>query len=385
VTVGHAIWPDQLSTDERACLSPAVHADLDVHPDVLVVGGGILGVATAVACHRAGLGAVTLLERESRLGAGASGGAAGLLCPEAHVGVDPPVLVNLGRLSLLQWRELEQTLPGGVGLVDLDWLGIRDNVANFSPDTPLPANAERLDPAQVDFLVPGLSQPTDGVFVRHQARVNPLRAIARMAARLASVAASVDVHAVSTEAGRIRSVRTSSGEFYPGAVVFATGLSPRIAGLELDLPAFEVKGHIFASEPTALKLPGAVAPLATAIDNGRLLLGGTLDVGDDERVVRPEVIAGMWSDLEAAWPVARGVKISHQWACFRPAHPDHLPVVDRVPGLDNAWFTSGHYKTGILMAPATGRALATWIDSGRKPPEVDGLGALRSWKLEVRR
>jgi glycine/D-amino acid oxidase-like deaminating enzyme len=307
-----------------------------------------------------------------------------LLCPEAHVGVDPPGLVNLGRLSLVNWRELEQTLPGGVGLVDLDWLGIRHNVANFSPDTPLPANAERLDPAQVASLVPGLSQPTDGVFVRQQARVNPLRAIARMATSLASVIVGVDVQAVSTEASRIRSVHTSIGEISPGAVVFATGLSPRIAGLELDLPSFEVKGHIFASEPTTLELPGAVAPLATAIDDGRLLLGGTLDIGDDERVVRPEVIAGMWSELEAAWPVARGVKISHQWACFRPAHPDHLPVIDRVPGLDNGWVTSGHYKTGILMAPATGRALAAWIDADRRPSEVEGLGAQRSWKLEVR-
>jgi glycine oxidase len=377
VTVGHALWPDLLSADERAWLHPPVPADLDFRPDVLVVGGGVLGVATALACLRARLGSVTLLEREARLGAGASGGAAGLLCPEAHIGVDPPVLVNLGRLSLRLWRELDQTLRGGVGLADLDWLGIQHNVANFSSDAGLPPNTERLGPAQVDALVPGLRPPTDGVFVRHQARVNPLRAIARMAASLGSIATGSDVQAVSIEAGRIRSIHTSAGEFFPGSVVFATGLSPRIAGLDLDLPSFEVKGHIFASEPTSLNLPGAVAPLATAIDDGRLLLGGTLDIGDDERVVRPEVIAAMRAELEAAWPLARGVKISHQWACFRPAHPDHLPVVDRVPGLDNAWFTSGHYKTGILMAPATGRALATWIDSGRPPEEVNGLGAAR--------
>jgi glycine/D-amino acid oxidase-like deaminating enzyme len=45
-------------------------------------------------------------------------------------------------------------------------------------------------------------------------------------------------------------------------------------------------------------------------------------------------------------------------------------VVDRLPGLSNAWLTSGHYKTGILMAPATGRALAEWIASGAVPREV---------------
>jgi D-amino-acid dehydrogenase len=105
-----------------------------------------------------------------------------------------------------------------------------------------------------------------------------------------------------------------------------------------------------------------------------LLRGGTLDIGDNERVVRPEVIASMWAEVEAAWPIARGVRVSHQWACFRPAHPDHLPVIDRVPALNNAWITSGHYKTGILLAPSTGRALAQWIASGERPAEVLGLG-----------
>jgi glycine/D-amino acid oxidase-like deaminating enzyme len=102
--------------------------------------------------------------------------------------------------------------------------------------------------------------------------------------------------------------------------------------------------------------------------------GGTLDIGDDERVVRPEIIASMWAEVEAAWPVARGVRISHQWACFRPAHPDRLAVIDRVPALHNAWITSGHYMTGILLAPATGRALAAWIGSGERPSEVVGFG-----------
>jgi glycine/D-amino acid oxidase-like deaminating enzyme len=85
----------------------------------------------------------------------------------------------------------------------------------------------------------------------------------------------------------------------------------------------------------------------------------------------------MWADLQADWPVAREVRVSHQWACFRPTHPDRVPVIDRVPGVDNAWLTSGHYKTGILMAPATGRALAEWIRSGSRPPEVESLGAGR--------
>jgi glycine/D-amino acid oxidase-like deaminating enzyme len=373
VTVGLALWPGQLSDEERGWLEPGLPDGLNRRPDVLVVGGGILGIATAVACTRAGLGAVTVLERE-RLGAGASGGAAGQLMPEAHVGVDPPVLVNLGRLGLIAWKELEHTWPGGVGLLDLNWLGFGAEAANFGAD--LPAGAERLTTEQVNQLVPNLSNPSAGIFVKHQARVNPLRALARLAAGLPrSVATGVEVREVKIEHGQISSVMTTAGEFQPGAVVFATGTPPRIGGLELSIPAGEVKGHMLVTEPTQLPLPGAVGTLATtSIEDGRLMIGGTLDVGDDERVVRPEVITSMWEELERAWPAARGIRISYGWACFRPEHPDHLPVVDAIPTLSNAWLTSGHYKTGILMAPATGQALASWIQSAQRPPELGGLG-----------
>jgi glycine oxidase len=340
VTVGHALWPDLLSDDERAWLDPGLpeHRPLDRRPDVLVVGGGILGLATAVACTRAGMGSVVVLERD-HLGAGASGGAAGLLMPEAHAGIDAPVLVDLARLSLAAWQELDHTWPGGagLGLLDLEWLGL------------------------------------DGRVVR-QARVNPLRALARMAAWLPGVATGIGVKAIATGGGRVQSVQTSAGEFQPGAVVFATGTPPRIDGLALQLPAHEVKGHILASEPTTLSLPASAARMGTSIDAGRILVGGTIDLGDDERVVRPEVIAAMWADLVSAWPPAREIRIAHRWACFRPAHPDLLPVIDQVPSLSNAWLTSGHYKTGILMAPATGRALADWIRTGQRPPDVVGLG-----------
>jgi glycine oxidase len=334
VTVGHALWPDLLADAERAALAPGWSDAIDHRPDVLVVGGGVLGLATATACVQAGLGSVVLLERD-RLGAGPSGGATGLLQPEAHVGADPSFFVDLMRQSLSGWRELEASTPGGLGLSDLDYRGLP------------------------------------------QARLNPLRALARLAANLPAVASGVNVTALNAQGGRVQTVVTSHGEFAPGVVVFATGNPPRVQGLDLDLPWGEVKGHMLATEPVRVRLPAAIGQLATSIDDGRLIMGGTLDIGDDERVVRPEVIARMWSELEAACPELRSVRISHRWACFRPAHPDHVPVLDRVPGLSNAWLTSGHYKTGILMAPFTARALAEWITTTRPPADIQPLGLTR--------
>jgi glycine/D-amino acid oxidase-like deaminating enzyme len=49
-------------------------------------------------------------------------------------------------------------------------------------------------------------------------------------------------------------------------------------------------------------------------------------------------------------------------------------VIDRVPGLSNAWISVGHFRTGILVAPAAGQALASWILDGRPPASIAGLG-----------
>ncbi len=88
MTAPGAVWRAQLTPAERAALGRADPEVAGSRPDVLVVGGGIMGVATAAACVAAGIGSVLLIET-GRLGAGATGGATGLLIPEPHQWSDP--------------------------------------------------------------------------------------------------------------------------------------------------------------------------------------------------------------------------------------------------------------------------------------------------------
>jgi glycine oxidase len=379
VVAEHAIWLDLLSETERQQLAPGAAREVNRRPDVLVVGGGIIGLATAAACVRAGLRAesVVVIERAGRLGLGATGGAAGLLMPESHVGVDPPWMVDLFRRSLALWRDLQATWPGGVGLHDIEWLGLAGDPAVTALEVERPPNTRGLSPEDVQRLAPGLSQPTPGVLVSAQARVNPLRAAASLATGLNGVLTGVAAEGVTIENERLTRVMTSAGVFEPGAVVFATGNPPSMAGLELDLSADFVKGHMLATEPSTARLPGSLSPVVSPIDEGRLLIGGSVDVGDSSPEVRESVAARMWHELQARLPEAASVRLTHQWCCFRPHHPDSLPVLDRVPGVRNAWLTSGHYKTGILMAPVTGQMLAEWLTSDQPPAGVAELSASR--------
>jgi glycine oxidase len=369
-----AIWRDQLTSAERAGLGRGAGVIPPGRPDILVVGGGIVGVATAVACHEAGLGSVLLIEA-GRLGSGATGGAAGLLTPEPHEWSDPEPFVELARASLDRWSQLDESVPGGVGLVELDWIGLAPDPGGFAPH--LQPAVEWLEPGDVANLVPGLARPMAGALIRHQARVNPLRSLARLAAGLPAVATGIAAISATVRGGRVVSVGTTSGDIHPGAVVFATGLPPLLDGLPLDLPATQVKGHLLVTEPTPLRLPGTVAPIATQLEDGRLLVGGTFDADDETPKVRPDVIESILAALYATLPAVRGLKAAYQWCCFRPRHPDGRPVIDRVPGLDNAWLTSGHYRTGILMAPITAQVISHWIASDQPPAEATTWSSAR--------
>ena len=369
-----AVWRDRLNAPERAQLGRGAGVIEQQHPDILVVGGGIAGVATAAACHAAGLGSVLLIEA-GRLGSGATGGAAGLLTPEIHEWSDPEPFVELARTSLELWGELEQTWPDGVGLIELDWIGLAPDPDGFAPHQ-RPA-VEWLDHDQVADLVPGLARPMAGALIRRQARVNPLRSLARLAAILPDVATGTAATSVTVQSGRVVRVTTTAGDIHPGAVVFATGMPPLLDGLPLDLPASRVKGHLLVTEPSPVRLPGTVAPVATQLDDGRLLVGGTFDMGDETPTVRQDVIDSILEALYATLPAVRGLKAAYQWCCFRPRHPDGRPVIDRVPGLDNAWMTSGHFRTGILMAPVTAYTITRWISAGEAPAEAAAWSSVR--------
>jgi glycine oxidase len=360
---GNRFWRDELEVDEQAVLDHGL-GELDFRPDVLVVGGGIMGVATAQAVHDRALGSVQLIEA-STLASGATGGSAGLLQPEPHHGSDPVFLVELGRLSLDLWRRLEAGVPGGVGLLELDWIGLAPQPQQFIADPP--PTVRWLDPTQVGRLIPDLATPDEAAMIERQARVNPQRATARLARQLPRIATGTTATEARITGNKITAVATPVGTFRPGVVIFTTGTPPGLGGLDLAVPADRIKGHLLVTETTGIRLPGVVAPVAVPLANDRFLVGGTLDLDDHSPDVRDEVIAALRAQLTAALPTTSAVLTTHRWCCWRPHHPDGLPVIDRVPGVENAWFTSGHYRTGVLMAPATAELLVQWITNGRPP------------------
>jgi glycine/D-amino acid oxidase-like deaminating enzyme len=340
--VASSYWYDALEPEERLALDPGVPTDLSPTPDVLVIGGGAVGVGVAAMCRRAGIADVVVLER-GRLGMGATGGAAGLLNPDMQVERDRPRgFVDLCRHSTTLYQRL-----------DAEWKGafkMRPTLLRMTGDGPR------------DML--------------GQIGLNPRRVVATLAAHAGSVATGVEVTGITAAGGRVIGVQTSIGDFRPGAVVYATGdIRPEWSVSK----APRVKGTIVITEPAGFELKEALIDeiLIRQLDDGRLLTGSTIDAGDDSPEVRPETVAAIRAEVAMMLPRAANLAVHASWCCFRPGSPDGLPVIDLVPGLTNAWMSVGHFRTGILLALAAGEATAAWITGGTPPPSIAGLGLAR--------
>jgi glycine/D-amino acid oxidase-like deaminating enzyme len=247
------------------------------------------------------------------------------------------------------------------------------------PGSSVGEGVEVLDRDAAHALEPELGPGIGGALrIPDQGRVHPLVAAGVFAKHAGQVACGVEVIGIDVASSKVATVRTSAGDVEPGAVVFATGLAPDFLGVEI--PQRLVKGHLLATSPAPFRLHGTLAALdglVVPLPSGELVAGGTLDEGDDEPVVRPDVVEGIRQALVALLPRVAALEVAHAWCCFRPMVPDGQPVIDRVPGVDNAWITCGHYRTGILMAPGTGDVLARWIATGEAPAEVAAFSLAR--------
>jgi len=364
------VWDEALGEDALRVLDPGP-GEIDPRPDVLVVGGGAVGLATAVMCRRAGLDRVQVIERD-RCASGPSGSPASALSPGVHA-VSDPAFVSLARESLALHRELDAEWSGEQQLRSLDWMIVtKDRIGG---DVVWPG-AQFLDGDQAHAIEPELGEAGGGVLIRDQAWVHPLRLAVALARRAGKVASRVAMTDLVVKGGKATSVETTAGAVAPGAVVFATGTAP--PGVAA-VPHVIVKGHLLATAPTPARLRAGVAStiIVVPLDDGRLVAGGTFHPDDHSPEVRPEVIADIHEEMVRLVPAAAGAEVTHGWCCFRPGTPDEMPVIDAVPGLDNAWLSVGHFRTGILMAPGAGRKVAEWIASGARPEGLDAFAVAR--------
>jgi glycine oxidase len=352
---------------------------------VLIVGGGVIGLATACALAREGHD-VQLAERETP-GQRASWVAAGLLTPSSPWKY-PQALVDLCLRSEAMYADFVADLLGHTGL-DPEYevagmlypegvgLGAEEVAHEERRRTELGFQGERLDRAQLDALQPGFAPAVSGAgWQPRAARVRPPRLLAALRRRCEQLGVLVTSHCeVAALAGGPRGVHgalTTRGQFLEAeTVVLAAGSwSGRLAAsLGLSISVRPVRGQI-------LLLAGPPGLIGPTINNGesylvprrdgRILVGSTMEDAGFNECTNPETLLRLRSLAASILPVTRELPVEADWAGLRPGTPDRMPYLGRVPGLPGLVLATGHYRNGILLAPATAALIADLL-AGRAP------------------
>jgi glycine oxidase len=351
---------------------------LELYPDVVVVGGGIIGTTIAYALARQGK-RVTLLERES-IGDGTSAASAGIVSPldERH---HPVELQDLLWRSLRSYPWLIGSLQEETGLAvgfqqwgtllvaeteaeiaDIRAVGTWLEERGFGVewlDGPTVREAEPLLPVHVQ----GALRIDEGASVLVPQLV---RATALAAQRYgATVLEHTAVVGMETAGDRVAAIQTARERIATAAVVLAAGAwsGQLTAPLGRPLPTLPVKGQMVLINGTTRRpqsiigAPGVTGYVVPRAD-GLVWVGTTVERG--RWGTRPTA-HGLWFCIDTARRLAPAL-LQEELFCagagLRPGTVDDQPILGRLPGWRNVWVATGHFRLGIMLAPITAELIA---------------------------
>ncbi len=346
----------------------------------IVVGGGVIGLLSAYGLADAGC-SVTLLDA-SATGTEASWAGGGIVSPLY------PWRYSTAITALAYWSQgyypgLGERLRQQSGVdpevheTGLYWLDLEDEHLALAWAQREGRPLHRVDMEKVHAAVPSLgSDFSRAVYMSGVANVrNPrlLKALRGALARMPNVRI-VEHCAVSgfvLDGRQVVGINTSQGEMRADRVVVAAGAwsGNLLATLGLELPVKPMKGQMILFKCAEDFLPSMVlAKRRYAIPrrDGHILVGSTLeDVGFDKTPTE-DALESLRATAIDLLPGLADAEVVKHWAGLRPASPEGLPFIGAVPGYEGLWLNCGHFRNGLVLAPASCQLL-TDLMVGRAP------------------
>ena len=362
---------------------------------VVVIGGGVTGLATAYELARAGVRDVVLVDRDS-FGAGSTSRAAG----GVRAMFSDPVNITLGARSLETFRDFPARFGQDIDFAEVGYLFLLSTpeaVTAFEDAVALQnslgvpsrmidvAEARRLSPLIADDgLLAAAYSPTDGHCTPESVVLGYASAARRAGATLLPHCAATGLEVTD---GRVTAVHTAAGTVRTDAVVCAAGAwSAEVGGWAgVDLPVTPLRRQVLVTEP----VPGLDPHTPFTIDfatsfyfhrEGRGLLMGMSDPDEIPgfRLTRSDDwLPRLGEAIERRAPELAGVGVAGGWAGLYEMTPDHNALIGRADEVEGFLYATGFSGHGFLMGPAVGEVVRDLYLGRETLVDVSGLGAAR--------
>jgi glycine oxidase len=341
-------------------------------PDLVVAGGGIASLTTALAAARRGL-RVTIVD-QPRAGA-ASRSAAGLLAPS--IGAATPAVRDAGIAAREFYpafldRLLERTeIP-----VPLDREGILD-VASTAEElqalqAAAPATAQRLDATALAAMEPALAGHAGAVLHPGDGAVDNvllMQALDVAVARQSRIARVTDEVASFDPRGNLPGFRSRGGTRYAGhRMLVANGAwAGSLPGVPRPLPIRPVRGQLLRLDgrPVSHAIHGAggyLVPRGTSVIVGATSEEVGFDTGTTQRGLKD-----LRTVASRLIPALATATVLEHWAGLRPMAADGLPILGSDPEVPSLYYACGFSRNGILLAPWAADQLLPLLMGGSLP------------------
>ncbi|ARU89805.1 glycine oxidase ThiO [Pseudomonas sp. M30-35] len=345
----------------------------------VVVGGGVIGLLSAL--NLAKHCDVVLLE-SAAVGTEASWAGGGIVSPLY------PWRYSDAVTALAQWSqnfypELGEHLLEVTGVdpevysTGLYWLDLDDEHEALAWAVSAQKVLESVDITEVHAAVPALGMGYKrAIYMPDVANVrNPRLVKALRAALLKLPNVTLKEHSPVSgfiqEGNRIVGVQTVAGAVMADQIVLAAGAwsAMLLKSLEIVLPVEPVKGQMILYKCSADFLPSMVLAkgrYAIPRRDGHILVGSTLEHEGFDKTPTDIALASLKASAEELLPALADAEVVGHWAGLRPSSPEGIPFIGPVPEFEGLWLNCGHYRNGLVLAPASCQLLADLM-LGRTP------------------
>ncbi|WP_347928851.1 glycine oxidase ThiO [Pseudomonas helvetica] len=347
---------------------------------VVIVGGGVIGLLTAfnLASH---VQSVVLLDR-SNVGQESSWAGGGIVSP-LYPWRYSPAVTALAHWSQDFYPQLAERLFTSTGVdpevhtTGLYWLDLDDEAEALAwakrenrPLSPVDISAAH---DAVPVLGQGFSRAiymADVANVRNPRLVKSLKA-ALLALPNVTIHEQCEVSAFIREGDAVVGVETSKGSIHGDQVVLTAGAwsGDLLKTLGLDLPVEPVKGQMILYKCASDFLSSMILAkgrYAIPRRDGHILIGSTLEHEGFDKTPTESALESLKASAVELIPALAEAEVVGHWAGLRPGSPEGIPYIGAVPGFSGLWLNCGHYRNGLVLAPASCQLFAD-VMLGREP------------------